>query len=154
MKRFALALVALAVIAVPFVVFAQDAGGAAAGITAPDPGADVPGFAKLLWTTVQDKDWGKLIFLSVTAMVWALRKYLGPKVPFLNTEAGLVVLHFAVSFSGVLATSWPAGTKINAHALLMALYGGFIAAGGWHIIENLWSHFKKVGSGAPAAAKA
>lgn len=127
---------------------------AAAAAQPPDIAADPASFAGQVWNAFELKDWGKLLFFGITILVFVLRKYLGPKFPVLLTAPGSVAMNFALAFGGMLATSWPAGTKVTPHAVMTALYGGFIAAGGWTIAKNLWEHFVEKGANpaAPAAA--
>lgn len=169
MKRFAL----VAFLAVAPVAVAQDAGQPAAvtavvgapvaapavaapagAPAAPDISADPASFAGQVWNAFETKDWGKLLFFGITLIVFVLRKFLGPKFPVLLTAPGSVAMNFAVAFGGMLMTSWPAGTKVTPHAIFTALYGGFIAAGGWTIAKNLWEHFVAKGANpaAPAAS--
>jgi len=113
---------------------------------APDIGANPGGFAKDVWDAFETKDWGHLLFFGITLLVFVLRKFVGPKFPVLLTTPGSVAMNFALAFGGMLATSWPAGTKITPHAIMTAVYGGFIAAGGWTIVKNLWEHFSQKGA--------
>jgi hypothetical protein len=170
MRLFAL----VAFLAVTPVALAQDAGQPAAVVAntgtpiiaaapplvmpagspaVPDPGSDPTSFASQLWMAFEAKDWGKLLFFGITGLVWALRKWVGPKVPALMTAPAGVAMNFAIAFSGMLMTSWAAGTKVTPHAIFTSIYGGFIAAGGWTILKNLWEHFVDKGANpaAPAA---
>ena len=110
------------------------------------PDSDPVAFVKAIHDVVMNKDWGKLVFFTITALVWAIRKFLGDKWAFLKTKLGGIILAFAVAFGGMLATTWPAGTKLTVQDVLTAIWGGFMAAGGWSTLKNLIEHFKAKGA--------
>lgn len=161
-------------LALPVIVFAQDAGmlmdaGVSdAGIqvsmdggmpmqptvdalvgtpSVPDLDGDLIGFLKQVHSLVLGKEWGKLLFFAITFLVWVSRKFFSKKLPWLGSSMAAVIKSFLLAFSGMLATTWPAGGKPEAADIFTALQMGFAAAGGWSILKALLEAGTKKGWG-------
>jgi hypothetical protein len=70
--------------------------------------------------------------------VGLVRRYVVPKVPFLQTDAGGTLLTFVVSFGGAMATSIAASAGIFSLALVKPAFGlAFAAIGGFLAVKRL-----------------
>lgn len=116
---FALMLVSLA-------AFAQ--------VATPD---DPASFVQLLVDAALSGRWPLVVALALVALVWALRKFLAPQVPFFGTGGGAAVLNVATSFSFALATPLLAGVTFTWSLLWVALQASLVAAGGWSLLSHL-----------------
>lgn len=99
-------------------------------------------FAKLAVDAAQQGNSGMLLSLALVGVIWGVRKFLGPKVPFLQTQAGGALLTLGTAFGGGLASSLASGQKISGPIALGALKVAFTAAGGWTLIKHLLSAFQ------------
>ena len=163
-------------LALPVIVFAQDAGAMAdAGIqdagmqlvadagvsiqpvgdalvsvappSVPNLDGDLVGFLKQVHSSVLGKEWGKLIFFVITFLVWVSRKFFSKRLPWLGSSMASVIKSFLLAFSGMLATTWPAGGRPEAADVFTAFQMGFAAAGGWSILKALLEAGTKKGWG-------
>lgn len=131
-KTLALTLALLSVfLALP--VLAQDVIGPAL----PSPDSDFISFLKTAHTFIMAKEWGKLIFFGVTLLVWLSRKFFEKRVPLLASPVAAIIKTFLLAFTGMLATTWPAGGKPTGMDVMTAVQVGFAAAGGWSIFKAL-----------------
>lgn len=103
----------------------------------PDIDSDFTGFLKAVHAAAMGKEWGKLLFFIITLLVWASRKFLGSKLPWLQSSVAAVVKTFLLAFSGALATTWGAGMKPTVADIFTAVNYGFAAAGGWSILKAM-----------------
>lgn len=113
-------------------------------VTQPEPNIDIKfvvDSAKAIHDAVKNKAWGRLIFLIITVLVIFCRKVLAPKIAFFRGKFGAPLLAFFWAGAGALGTTWPAGTKLDAQDLFMALEAGVLAAGGWSLLKNTLEHF-------------
>jgi len=110
----------------------------------PAAGTDLGWFviaAKEIKSTVVNKDWGRMVFLIITALVVFCRKVLAPKIPFFSGKLGAPILAFFWAGAAALGTTWPAGEKLQMSDLWLALQAGIMAAGGWSLLKNTLEHF-------------
>ncbi len=98
---------------------------------------DPSGFVKLLIDAALGGRWPLVVALVLVALVWGLRKFLAPKVPFFATGGGAAVLNIATSFSLALATPLLAGVVFSPALLWVALQASLAAAGGWSLLSHL-----------------
>lgn len=78
-----------------------------------------------------------LISLAVVVAVWLVRKYLGPKIPFLQTKRGGAILGLLTSLSGGVASTLASGKGWSWDILVSAAKIAFTAAGGWMTMKHL-----------------
>lgn len=116
-------------------------------LSTPDLDSDLIGFLKQVHSLVLGKEWGKLLFFVITLLVWVSRKFFSKKLPWLGSSMAAVIKSFLLAFSGMLATTWPAGGKPEAADVFTALQMGFAAAGGWSILKALLEAGSKKGWG-------
>jgi hypothetical protein len=107
----------------------------------PDPGADLPGFLKLIKDAAAAKDWKLAVVLALVLIVWLTRK-VGGKIPgpvgkFLTSDAGGVITTFLYAFSGVLAAALSMKASLDLHLVGEALLLAFTAMGGWVAFKKL-----------------
>lgn len=102
-----------------------------------DP-SNIEAFARAIFDAVTSKNYALVAALAVVALVYLARKYAGPKVPFLQTDKGGVLLSLATSFAGALATALFAGGPISLALVSQALIVAFTASGGWSMIRKLF----------------
>lgn len=98
-------------------------------------------FARIILEAVQSSNWSLLASLALVALVWASRKFLAPKVPFLGTDAGGALLALAGGAAGAILTAVMAGSAFSWPLVLLGLKTGFTAAGGWAVIKKLIVQF-------------
>lgn len=106
----------------------------------PDPEADGMGFLKTIVDAAMSRNWAWLAALALVAVVWALRRFAGGKLPWLKTDRGGAVLVLATSVVGALATSLGAGKALGGEVVLQAVYVGFMAAGGFTWLKRMLGH--------------
>ncbi len=94
-------------------------------------------FLQLVVSAVAAGKWASVAALVLVATVWALRKFIAPKVPFFATGEGGAVLTIATSFGGALATALLAGTAVSGGLILSSLQVALLAAGGWSLLKHL-----------------
>lgn len=98
---------------------------------------DVLAFMRMMHDAFASKEWGKLLFFSVTLITWVLRRFVSKKVPVLGSSVAAITMTFALAFTGMLATSWTAARQPTFEDIMLALQIGFAAAGGWSILKAL-----------------
>jgi hypothetical protein len=77
---------------------------------------------------------GALVLVLAVALA---RRYLGPRWPFLHTDAGSAVLVLLGSFGGALVTALSGGTPLTPTIAETAAGVAVIAAGGYGMLKNL-----------------
>lgn len=97
--------------------------------------------AKAIHGAVKNKEWGRLVFLIITALVVLTRKFLAPRVEFFRGKLGAPLLAFLWAGAGALATAWPAGEALTMDDMWLTLQAGIMAAGGWSLLKNGLEHF-------------
>lgn len=126
------------------VAFAQDA----LTVAAPaDPtstvdalAADPVKLAQLVIEAVNSKNWGLLVSLIVTALVWATRRFVPESTKvgqFLRSRLGGLVTNFAFVTGGAFITLFIAHREPTAALVWQTLDMVLKAAGGWAIIKNM-----------------
>jgi hypothetical protein len=100
----------------------------------PDNLAD---FGKALFAAVTAHQYWLLASLVLVGLVWALRKYLAPKVPFLASDAGGALLSFLVAFASGLGVALMGGTPMSAALALTVFVAAFKVSGGWALLMHL-----------------
>lgn len=94
-------------------------------------------FAKLAFDSVTSGKWQAVAALALVAAVWAVRKFVAPKVPFFGTDAGGAVMLLGTSALGGLATALLAGGALSGPMLWAAVAVAVKAAGGWTLAKRL-----------------
>lgn len=94
-------------------------------------------FAGLAVDAVKSGNGWLILSVALVAVVWAARKFLGDKVPFLKTQAGGALLTLVASFAGALATVLTSGSPMSWVIALGAFKVAFTAAGGWTLVKHL-----------------
>jgi hypothetical protein len=123
-------LLALALLALPLLVFAQEA------VALPSP-EDLGVFLLEAARQVAAGNWSSVAALAIVGVVFVLRK-LGAKFwPWLATDAGGVVTLFLSTALLAVAAPLYAGTAIGQAALVGALSAALSAAGGWAAIRKV-----------------
>lgn len=121
--------------AIPGLLFVQLA-------VTPDNLAD---FAGLVLKAAQSGQWPMVAALALVAVVWAIRKWGTPAIPFLGTPEGGAVLNLATGFSGALLTALMSGTPFTWSLAWASLQVSILAAGGWSLFKSLlWPLLLKV----------
>lgn len=90
---------------------------------------DLHQLAALALQAAQTSDWAALASLGVVLTVWAARRYLGGRVPFLTTKLGGVALVVGASFLGAVLTALAAGAPLSAGLALAALKVAVLGVG-------------------------
>lgn len=80
---------------------------------------------------VQNKAWGKLLFVLVTIIVWILRRFLSKPVPALASDGAAVIMTFCVVFSAMFVTTWGAGSQPSLMDVVNAVMMAAAASGIW-----------------------
>lgn len=106
---------------------------------------DLFSVARELFAAVMGGQWALVAALALVATVFVLRKYVSPKVPFLASDAGGVLLAFVGSAAGGMATAFAAGQPFTWALLLKVVQVAFLAMGGFAALKKFL---------APLAAKA
>ena len=101
-------------------------------------------FAELALAAAKSGNVAMLLSLALVLVVWAIRKFLGPKIPFLNTQLGGALVTLVGAFGAALATTLAGGGVFSWAIALGALKVAFTAAGGWTLIKHLTTAFKPV----------
>lgn len=96
-------------------------------------------FAKLALDAARSGNAWMLISLALILAVYLVRKFLGPKVPFLQTQGGGALLNLVMAFAGALASTLLAGQTMSPLLALAAFKVAFAAAGGWTLVKHLLS---------------
>ncbi len=115
-------------------------------------------FAKLAWQAVQTGNAWLILSFALVLVVWGVRKFLGPKVPFLQTQAGGAILTLVGSFAGAAGSALMAGQAMSPVLALAAFKVAFAASGGWTLVKHLLTLIKsadaaKIKAEAEAAGK-
>lgn len=79
---------------------------------------------------------GFLAAAIVVAAVWAVRKLVAPKVPWLRSDLAGVLLAFVAAGAGAVATSLAGGSPFGWVTLLMALKVAVMAMGSYVTIRK------------------
>lgn len=98
---------------------------------------DVFGLVKQLFDAVMGGNFALVAALALVLIVFVLRKFVGPKVPFLASDAGGVVLAFLSAFGGALATAFGAHAAFSLALLFKAAQVAFLAMGGYAALKKL-----------------
>ncbi len=101
-------------------------------------------FFKLVLGAATAGKWAQLAALALVAVVWALRKFIAPKMPFFGTGEGGAVLTVLTSFAGAFATTLLAGAAFSWPLVWSSLQVAFLAAGGWSLAKHLLPLLMKV----------
>lgn len=113
-------------------------------------------FAKLVFQAASEGKWLSLVALALIGIVWAVRKYGAPKVPFFATSEGGAIVNIVTSFVLALSGALLAGTPPTWGMAWVALQTSFLAAGGWSLVRNLLPFFARfvpwLGSGDASAS--
>lgn len=93
-------------------------------------------FAAAVWKAVTEKNYFMLAALALVCLVWAAKKFLAPKVPFLGTEEGTGALALGLAVAGGLLNAAMGGAAFG-WALVLGCLKVAMAAGGWTLLKNL-----------------
>jgi hypothetical protein len=99
-------------------------------------------FAKLAFEAAKTGNAWMLVSLGLILAVYLVRKFLGPKVPFLQTQAGGAILNLVMAFAGAIASALIAGQSMNPLLAVAAFKVAFTAAGGFTLVKHLLTLFK------------
>lgn len=115
-------------------------------------------FAQLAWKAVQTGNAWLIFSFALVLVVYLVRKFLGPRVPFLQTQAGGAILTLVGSFAGATGSALMAGQAMNPALALAAFKVAFTASGGWTLVKHLMTLIKtadaeKIKAEAEAAGK-
>jgi hypothetical protein len=125
--------------------------------TLPSPD-NLSDFAKALLAAVTGHQWWVLVSLVLVGLVWGVRKYLAPKVPFLASDAGGALLTFVLAVAGGLGTALLGGAPMSAALLGTVALVAFKVSGGWallmHVLDPLLTKFGLHFEAAPVEAAA
>jgi hypothetical protein len=102
------------------------------------------GLAELAIGAAKTGNWALLLSLALGIVVFLVRKFVGPKVPFLQTQLGGALLTLVGSFGAAITETLAKGTGFGWETALAALKVAFTAAGGWTLIKHLLTAFKPV----------
>jgi hypothetical protein len=109
---------------------------AAAPAATPDPG--LLDLARPVYEAVLHGQWYLAAALALVLVVALVRRYAGPRVPFLHSDAGGALLALVGSYGGAVATALAAGGAVfSAHLAWVALTVAIAAAGGYSLIKKL-----------------
>lgn len=86
---------------------------------------------------VKGSNWSLVVALVLVCVVLGVRKFLASKVPFLSTDAGGVVLTFALAALGAAVNAFLAGAVLDKTLVLTALGIAWKASGGYTAIKKL-----------------
>ena len=156
-----------AAVLVPTLALAQDAGMDAGvaptvGTILPpiaDPSSDPGAVIQLVYSTIMNKQWGALVALLVTLIVWALRRFVPATSgfgAFLSSKLGGMISNFLLSAGGITASALLAGAPFTFDVVSKIVVATLVAAGGWAIIKNFTEALdeRKAQAAGAAAAKA
>lgn len=97
-----------------------------------DPSAlGFDGVARLVLDAAHSSNWSLVVAVVLACAVWAARAALAPRIPFLKSDVGAVLLTFAASATGAVVTSLAAGERPSGALLVVALGVAWKAAGGF-----------------------
>ena len=82
------------------------------------------------------KQWGVVASLLLIGLVFALRKYVAPKVPFLASDSGGVLLAFVGGFGLALKDHFSLGQAFSWAAMVAAAKLSFWAMGGYVALKK------------------
>lgn len=99
-------------------------------------------FAKLAFESAKTGNAWMLVSLSLIGSVALVRKFLGPKIPFLQTQAGGAILNLVMAMGGATATALMSGQPMSPELALTAFKVAFSAAGGFTLVKHLLTLFK------------
>lgn len=91
----------------------------------------------LLVRAASSGNWYFVLSALLVAAVWAARKYLSPKIPFLGGDVGGILLAFAMAFFGAVASALGAGAPISMPLFVAAAKIAFTAMGGYTALKKL-----------------
>lgn len=111
-------------------------------VPSPDDDNFITTIAMFLIAAVKTKWYSGLIAGIVSLLVWVLRKFVAPKVAALRTPVATLVMVFAVSFTGMLATLWGAGAAIKFSDVTASLGVAFTAIGGFSALDTILKQFE------------
>lgn len=119
---------------------------------------NIEAFAKLAWQAVQSGNAWLILSFALVLAVYLVRKFLGTKVPFLQTQAGGAILTLVGSFAGAAGSALMAGQTMSPVLALAAFKVAFAASGGWTLVKHLLTLIKsadaaKIKAEAEAAGK-
>ena len=132
MKLIRFLWLAVLLVGLPLFVLAQ--------VTVPDPN-DPGAFLKAVFDAINGKDWYVTAGLAVVGAIWAVRKFLAPKVAFFATDAGGVVLNLGMTFGLGLSAALLAHQPVTLALLGKLLAAAFTLGGGWAIARKLLRAF-------------
>ncbi len=139
MKKIALSV--LLALAVAFVALGAGALASTSMTDATSPAATDPGWLDLARPVYDAVVHGNYALAAAAFLVLAValvRRYAGPKVPFLHSDAGGALLTLVGSFGGALATALAAGGAVfSGHLAWVAFMIAITAAGGYGLIKKL-----------------
>lgn len=98
---------------------------------------DILAIAKQIFDAVSSGNWVLVAALALVLLVFVLRKFVSSKVPFLASDEGGVLLTFAGSFGGALATALAAGESASWALAFTAAKVAFLAMGGYAALKKL-----------------
>lgn len=94
-------------------------------------------FGKALLGAFAGKQWWMVGSLGLVGLVWTVRKYLSPKVPFLASASGGALLTLLTALGGALVASLASGGALTWPMFTAAALIAFKAAGGWALLMHL-----------------
>lgn len=97
---------------------------------------DFLSLAKQIFDAIMSGQWALVAALALILVVFVLRKFVAPKVPFLASDAGGAILVLATSIFGAFGNALAAGQPLSFALAVKALQIGFAAAGGWAVLKK------------------
>lgn len=98
---------------------------------------DLSQMFEVLVRAAQSGNWWFLLAAALMAITWGARRYLAPKVPWLKSDAGGVVLAFALAFFGALTAALGSGSALSVTLFVAAAKIAFTAMGGYAALRKL-----------------
>lgn len=100
---------------------------------------DLFALAGQLYQAVMGGQWALFAALLLMGIIYALRKYLAPKLPLLATDEAGVLMAFFGSLSGAFATAFAAGQTFSLALCWTAFKVAFLAMGGYVALKKLFA---------------
>ncbi len=105
----------------------------------PDVDQNPLAFVNLVFTAVNGKNWALLAALGVIGGTWAVRTFLGGRLPWVKTDRGGAVMSLAVSMALTVGSALITGgaAALSPGLLVTALIGSIMGSGGYSVGKKL-----------------
>lgn len=112
-------------------------GGVALAANAVDPQDGSLDVAKTIYDAITGGHYAYAAAAGLVLVVALVKRYLGPKVPWLHSDVGGSLLTLTGAFGGAMATSLAGGGPVTWSLAKSAIAVGVTAAGGYALIKKL-----------------